>query len=90
MIRHGKTALQEAISLVGGGEGAFVVGDEGSCYRAHPRITYFPIGDAPRLQGRLIWRESRENARISAFSEAAIEARRSGRRGPRSGNLVGC
>ncbi|MRH89847.1 LysR family transcriptional regulator [Nocardia sp. SYP-A9097] len=91
VIRHGKSAstFQEAISLVGGGEGAFVVGDEGSCYRSHPRITYLPIEDAPPLQGRLIWRESRENARIRAFNEAAIAASGSDCRGPRSGDSVG-
>lgn len=82
-IRHGKRAgtFQEAISLVGNGAGAFVVGDEGSCYRAHPRVTYLPIEDAPPLQGRLIWRESRENARIRAFNEAAVAASGSDCRG---------
>lgn len=91
LIRHGKTAntFQEAISLVGGGEGAFVVGDEGSCYRAHPRITYLPIDDAPPLEGRLIWRESRQNARITAFNEAAVATSGSDCRGPQSAELAG-
>ncbi|WP_406237593.1 LysR family transcriptional regulator [Nocardia sp. NBC_01009] len=90
LIRYGKTAntFQEAISLVGGGEGAFVVGDEGSCYRAHPRITYLPIDDAPPLEGRLIWRESRENARIRAFNEAAVTTSRSDCRGPQSAQMA--
>ncbi|MFI9506376.1 LysR family transcriptional regulator [Nocardia sp. NPDC052566] len=75
-IRYGRTAktLQEAISLVGAGEGGFLVGDEGPCFRTHPHVTYVPIEDAPDLESRLIWRTSRENARIRAFAEAARTA----------------
>lgn len=90
-IRHGKTAntFQEATALVGAGEGGFILGDEGSCYRAHPRITYLPIDDAPPLDGRLVWRESRENARIRAFNQAALATGRSDCRKPRSAELLG-
>lgn len=90
-IRHGKTAntFQEATSLVGAGEGAFIVGDEGSCYRGHPRVTYLPIEDAPALEGRLVWRESRENSRIRAFNEAAVATSRNDCRGTQSPELLG-
>ncbi|MFD6158078.1 LysR family substrate-binding domain-containing protein [Nocardia sp. NPDC060256] len=90
IIRHGKTAntFQEATSLVGAGEGGFIVGDEGSCYRSHPRITYLPIDDAPPLEGRLIWRESRENSRIRAFNEAALATSRNDCRGTQSPELL--
>lgn len=89
-IRHVMSAstFQEAISLVGGGAGAFVLGDEGSCYRAYPRVTYLPIDDAPPLQGRLVWRESRENARIRAFNEAALATSRGDCRRPRGTDMV--
>ncbi|MEV0293258.1 LysR substrate-binding domain-containing protein [Nocardia sp. NPDC050710] len=73
-IRHGEPAdtFQEAISLVGAGKGGFIVGDEGSCFRGYPGITYLPIEDGPPLQGRLTWRTSRETGRIKAFHEAAL------------------
>jgi DNA-binding transcriptional LysR family regulator len=63
--------FQEALTLVGAGQGALVVGTHASRYYARPDIAYVPVSDAPALEWGLIWPAYRDTARVRAFAAAA-------------------
>lgn len=63
--------LQEILTLVGAGQGAFPVGSQTRRYYARPDVTYVPLRDAPSLEWGLIWREDGATARVRAFAQAA-------------------
>ncbi|MFI6844450.1 LysR substrate-binding domain-containing protein [Kitasatospora sp. NBC_00085] len=65
--------FQEALTLVGAGQGALAVGAHTRRYYARPDVAYVPISDAPPLEWGLIWPADRGTARVRAFAEAAVD-----------------
>ncbi|MFG3222456.1 LysR family transcriptional regulator [Streptomyces sp. NPDC048185] len=63
--------LQEALTLVGAGQGALPAGAHARRYYARPDIAYVPVSDAPALEWVLVWPTDRHTARVRAFVEAA-------------------
>lgn len=63
--------FQEALTRVGAGQGALLVGAHARRYYVRPDITYIPVSDAPPLEWGLIWAADRSTARVRAFTEAA-------------------
>lgn len=63
--------FQEALTLVGAGQGALPAGAHARRYYARPDIAYLPISDAPALEWVLVWPADRHTARVRAFVEAA-------------------
>ncbi|MEV6431551.1 LysR family transcriptional regulator [Nocardia sp. NPDC051463] len=74
-IAHGRRAqtFQEILTLVGAGEGAFIVGAQVTRFYLRPDVTYLPFDDAPPVEWGFVWRSSRETARVRAFNDAAVE-----------------
>ncbi|MBP0454848.1 LysR family transcriptional regulator [Kitasatospora sp. RG8] len=65
--------FQEALTLVGAGQGALPVGAHTRRYYARPDVSYVPIDDAPPLEWGLIWPADRCTARVRAFADAAVD-----------------
>ncbi|GAA3073902.1 LysR family transcriptional regulator [Streptosporangium carneum] len=65
------STLNEMLTLIGAGHGAFPVGAHARRYYARPDVAYIPISDAPPLRWGLLWRADRATARVRAFTEAA-------------------
>ncbi|GAA3450905.1 LysR family transcriptional regulator [Dactylosporangium matsuzakiense] len=63
--------FQEALTLVGAGQGAFVVGEHAIRFYPRPDITYVPLRDAPPLHWGPVWPTTRATARVRAFLAAA-------------------
>ncbi|MEV6107135.1 LysR family transcriptional regulator [Streptomyces sp. NPDC051940] len=63
--------FQEALTLVGAGQGALPAGAHARRYYARPDIAYIPISDAPPLEWVLVWPEGEYTARVRTFVEAA-------------------
>lgn len=74
-IAHGRRAqtFQEILTLIGAGEGAFIVGAQVTRFYLRPDVTYLPFDDAPPVEWGFVWRVSRETARVRAFNDAAME-----------------
>ncbi|MFQ6324566.1 LysR family transcriptional regulator [Nocardia sp. CWNU-33] len=74
-IAHGRRAqtFQEILTLIGAGEGAFIVGAQVTRFYLRPDVTYLPFDDAPPVEWGFVWRFSRETARVRAFNDAAME-----------------
>ncbi|MGP3974039.1 LysR family transcriptional regulator [Streptomyces sp. 8N114] len=69
--------FQEALTLVGAGQGAFTVGAHARRYYARPDVAYLPFHDAPPAEWGLLWRADAATARVRAFSQAASNLVRS-------------
>lgn len=63
--------MNELLTLIGAGEGAFTVGEQMRHYYARPDIAYVPLRDAPPLEWGLLWRTDNATARVDAFARAA-------------------
>ncbi|MFC3454779.1 LysR family transcriptional regulator [Amycolatopsis speibonae] len=63
--------LQEALALIGAGEGAFVMGAQVSRFYARPGVVYLPISDAPPLEWAPTWLRTNTAPQIHAFNQAA-------------------
>jgi DNA-binding transcriptional LysR family regulator len=63
--------FEEALTLVGAGQGTLVAGAHARRYYARPDIVYVPVSDAPPLEWGLIWPADRNTARVRAFAAAA-------------------
>jgi DNA-binding transcriptional LysR family regulator len=72
-IPAGRSAdtLQEILTLVGAGHGVFPVGAHATRFHARPDVAFVPFHDTPPLDWGPVWRASRANARIRAFTDAA-------------------
>jgi hypothetical protein len=72
-IRPGPPAamLQEALMLVGSGQGVLPVGAHVRRYYVRPDVTYVQLHDAPPVEWGLAWRRDRATARVLAFTRAA-------------------
>ncbi|WP_432055498.1 LysR family transcriptional regulator [Streptomyces sp. bgisy022] len=72
-VPGGPTAetLQEALTLVGAGQGTLPAGAHTRRYYPRPDIAYLPISDAPALTWALVWPAVRTTARVRSFVEAA-------------------
>ncbi|MFJ7135575.1 LysR family transcriptional regulator [Streptomyces fungicidicus] len=72
-VTEGPTAetLQEALTLVGAGQGALPAGAHTRRYYPRPDIAYVPVSDAPALEWALVWPADRHTARVRSFVEAA-------------------
>ncbi|MFI6978559.1 LysR family transcriptional regulator [Embleya sp. NPDC050154] len=66
--------LQEALALIGAGEGAFVVGAQVTRYYARADVAYIPFRDAPPLEWIPTWLGVTPTSNIHAFSQAARDA----------------
>ncbi|MCQ4207521.1 LysR family transcriptional regulator [Streptomyces longispororuber] len=64
--------FNEMLTLIGAGQGTFVVGAQVRRYYARPDVAYVPIDDAPPLEWALLWRADAATARVRAFGEAAL------------------
>ncbi|MVU80879.1 LysR family transcriptional regulator [Nocardia sp. ET3-3] len=71
--------LHEALTLVGIGRGVLPIGAHAQRYHVRPDITYLPLRDTPLLEWGLVWPADRTNARIRAFTTAALTATGDGR-----------
>ncbi|HUR07813.1 MAG TPA: LysR family transcriptional regulator [Nonomuraea sp.] len=63
--------LQEALALIGAGEGAFVMGSQASRFYARPGVVYLPFSDAPPLEWAPTWLAASTSAHIHTFNQAA-------------------
>ncbi|MFJ9829663.1 LysR family transcriptional regulator [Streptomyces sp. NPDC101160] len=70
----GEAALtyNEVLTLVGAGEGVFVVGAHVRRYFARPDVVYVPVADAEPVEWGLVWLAEGATARVRAFGEAAL------------------
>ncbi|MFH9074541.1 LysR family transcriptional regulator [Streptomyces alboflavus] len=66
--------LQEALSLIGAGQGAWVVGAQVTRYFARPDVVYVPFRDAPPLEWVPTWLAATPAAAVHAFNEIARDA----------------
>ncbi|MFG1850749.1 LysR family transcriptional regulator [Actinomadura geliboluensis] len=73
-IEHapGTSTLNETLTLVGAGQGCFVVGAQVRRYYARPDVSYILFNDAPPMEWALWWRADAATARVRAFSKAAV------------------
>ncbi|MFJ9666932.1 LysR family transcriptional regulator [Streptomyces sp. NPDC101219] len=73
VVAEGPSAetLQEALTLVGAGQGALPAGAHTRRYYPRPDIAYLPISDAPALEWALVWPAARHTARVRSFVAAA-------------------
>jgi DNA-binding transcriptional LysR family regulator len=60
----------EILALVGAGLGVFPVGAHATRSHTRPDVAFVPFHDTPPLDWGPVWRASRANARIRAFTEA--------------------
>ncbi|GAB2726988.1 LysR family transcriptional regulator [Kitasatospora kifunensis] len=65
--------FQEALTLVGAGQGVLPVGAHARRYHARPDVVYLPFSDAPPLEWGLMWPADRATARVRAFAEASSD-----------------
>ncbi|PPK63244.1 DNA-binding transcriptional LysR family regulator [Actinokineospora auranticolor] len=65
--------LQEILTLVGAGRGAFPVGAHARRYYPRPDVAYVPLTGAPPVRWGLVWRADNATARVRAFAAAAEE-----------------
>ena len=68
--------FQEVLTLIGAGQGTFVVGAHVTRFYARPDVAYVPFRDAPPLHWGPVWQTARETARVRAFVAAAVESAR--------------
>ncbi|MGW2375909.1 MULTISPECIES: LysR family transcriptional regulator [Kitasatospora] len=64
--------FNEALTLVGAGEGVFVVGAHARRYFARPDVAYVRFTDAEPVEWGLVWHTDGATARVRAFSAAAV------------------
>ncbi|MGW2826276.1 LysR family transcriptional regulator [Streptomyces sp. NPDC001443] len=64
--------FNEMLTLVGAGEGVFVVGAHARRYFARPDVAYVPFEDAAPVEWGLVWPADGATSRVRAFSEAAL------------------
>ncbi|WP_377335091.1 hypothetical protein [Plantactinospora siamensis] len=62
------------LTLIGAGQGTFVVGEHVTRFYARPDVVYVPLRDAPPLHWGPVWPTARETARLRAFVAAAVES----------------
>lgn len=72
-VTEGPTAetFQEALTLVGAGQGTLPAGAHTRRYYPRPDIAYLPISDAPALEWALVRPADGRTARVRSFVEAA-------------------
>ncbi|MEV5826781.1 LysR family transcriptional regulator [Spirillospora sp. NPDC052242] len=72
-IEPGPTAatINEALTLIGAGRGAFTIGAQATRYYTRPDVVYIPFSDAPPLRWSLHWRTNGATASVLAFVQAA-------------------
>ncbi|MGW6912213.1 LysR family transcriptional regulator [Kitasatospora sp. NPDC054939] len=63
--------FQEALTLVGAGQGVLPVGAHTRRYYVRPDVAYVPLDGAPPLEWALLWPADGATARVRAFAEAA-------------------
>jgi DNA-binding transcriptional LysR family regulator len=66
--------FQEVLTLVGAGQGTFVVGEHVTRFYARPDVVYVPLRDAAPLYWGPVWPTARETARVRAFVAAAVKS----------------
>lgn len=71
------TTFNEALTLVGAGEGVFEVGAHARRYFARPDVAYVRLTDAEPVEWALVWPADGATARVRAFGEAALAVVRS-------------
>ncbi|MFJ8623585.1 LysR substrate-binding domain-containing protein [Kitasatospora sp. NPDC093550] len=65
--------VQEALTLVGAGQGVLPVGAHARRYYPRPDVAYVPLDGAPPLEWGLVWPAEHTTARVRAFAEAAAD-----------------
>lgn len=65
------TTFQAALALVAAGKVMVPLTCQATRYYARPDIAYIPIADAPEAAYGLVWKTTRENARIRTFAALA-------------------
>ncbi|MFI6574739.1 LysR family transcriptional regulator [Nocardiopsis sp. NPDC050513] len=76
-IRRGPsvTTFQAALALVAAGKAILPLTCQATRYYARPDLAYVPVEDASEAHYGLVWKTTRENARIRAFAELARRPR---------------
>ncbi|MFE5587370.1 LysR family transcriptional regulator substrate-binding protein, partial [Kitasatospora sp. NPDC056531] len=74
-VSGGPTAMtfNEALTLVGAGEGGVVVGAHARRYFARPDVVYVRFTDAAPVEWGLAWPAGGATARVRAFGDAALD-----------------
>ncbi|MFE1949708.1 LysR family transcriptional regulator [Streptomyces sp. NPDC059524] len=70
------TQMQEALTLVSGGRGAFLTAAHTATYFARPGVAYVPVADAEPVGYGLVWRAGNTTGALTAFADAARTAAR--------------
>ena len=65
--------FQEALQLIGTGQGGFICGAQVTRFYARPDITCVPFTDAPPLEWAPVWLRTRSTPRIRTFVRVAQE-----------------
>ncbi|GIH61540.1 LysR family transcriptional regulator [Microbispora siamensis] len=61
------TSRQELLTLVSGGAGMAVVGNQATRYHARPDIVYVPIADLPPIEYGPVWPAGAQTGRVRSF-----------------------
>ncbi|MEU9147979.1 LysR family transcriptional regulator [Streptomyces sp. NPDC048349] len=74
-IEHvpGSETFLGQLALVGAGKGVYPEGGRAMRFYVRPDVTYVPFHDAAPLEWGLVWRATRETARVRAFAHTAHE-----------------
>ncbi|MFH8369622.1 LysR family transcriptional regulator [Streptomyces sp. NPDC018031] len=70
----GFETFQEALTLIGADQGAFLVGAQAPRYYSRSDVVYLPVTDAPPLEWIPTWLAGNTTATIHAFNRAARDA----------------
>ncbi|MFG1806752.1 LysR family transcriptional regulator [Streptomyces sp. NPDC049040] len=73
-VGRSAATFQEILTLVGAGLGVFPVGAHAARFHARPDVVFVPFHDTPPLEWGPVWRASRANARVRAFTDAVRPA----------------
>ncbi|TVL91065.1 LysR family transcriptional regulator [Streptomyces sp. SAJ15] len=73
-VGPGFETFQEALTLIGADQGAFVVGAQATRYYARSDIVYIPLSDAPPLEWIPTWLAANTTTTIHSFNRAAQDA----------------
>ncbi|WP_412538834.1 LysR family transcriptional regulator [Longispora sp. K20-0274] len=65
--------FQEALQLIGAGNGAMIVGAQVTRFYTRPDVAYLPFSDATPINWAPVWLRANNSPRIRAFAQAARE-----------------
>ncbi|MFJ9773579.1 LysR family transcriptional regulator [Kitasatospora sp. NPDC101157] len=73
VLRAETMTFNEALTLVGAGEGVLTVGAHARRYFARPDVAYVRLTDAEPVEWGLVWHTGGATARVRAFGDTAVD-----------------